>query len=93
VAFPGISTAGAIILKISHGYQVSETEEDPLVTLAETTINEFSMAIRPGGFVVDFLPWCAYSTIVPSNTRATSSNTLIFTSEVYPRLATGNGIP
>jgi hypothetical protein len=74
MALTGISTAGAITLKISHGYQVSETEEDHLVTLAETTMNEFSMAITPGAFLVDFLPWCAYSTIVPSNAPATSSN-------------------
>jgi hypothetical protein len=55
----GISTAGAIVLKISHGYSVSETGKDPLVTLAEKTIEEFSLSTAPGGFWVDFLPWRA----------------------------------
>jgi len=34
----GVSTAGAITLKISHGYTVSETETDPFVTLAGKTV-------------------------------------------------------
>jgi hypothetical protein len=55
----GFSTAGAIILKITHGYQVSENE-DPLIALAETTMEEFSKAVVPGAFLVDFLPWRAY---------------------------------
>jgi hypothetical protein len=60
IAFFDISTAGAVILEISHGYQVSETEEDSLVTLAQTTMYEFSRASVPGTFLVDFLPWRAY---------------------------------
>jgi hypothetical protein len=67
VALTGISTAGAIILKISHGYQVSETEGDPLVTLAETTMHEFNKAATPGTFLVDSLPWRVYPIIVASN--------------------------
>ncbi|KAF8514282.1 cytochrome P450 [Gautieria morchelliformis] len=53
-------TAGAIILSISHGYDVSDSQEDPLVTLAELTVDEFSMAVAPGAFLVDFLPWLKY---------------------------------
>ena len=52
-----ISTAGAITLKISHGYTVSETGADSFVTLAEKTLEEFSLATTPGAFLVDFLPW------------------------------------
>jgi hypothetical protein len=56
---PGLSTAGAIILSISYGYDVSETQRDPLVTLAESTMDEFSVVVTPGAFLVDFVPWCA----------------------------------
>lgn len=51
------STAAAIVLKISHGYTVLETERDPFVTLAETTLEEFSLSTAPGAFLVDVLPW------------------------------------
>jgi hypothetical protein len=51
------STAGAIILKICYGYSVAKEGNDPLVVLAGQTMEEFSLAFRPGVFMVDFIPW------------------------------------
>lgn len=56
------SAAGAVILSITYGYDVSDTpgNPDPLVKLAKTTVEEFSLAVAPGGFLVDFIPWCTW---------------------------------
>lgn len=48
-------TAGAIILRISHGYQVKETD-DPFVTLADVATEQFSLSTAPGGFLVNLIP-------------------------------------
>ncbi|KAK0501168.1 cytochrome P450 [Armillaria luteobubalina] len=48
-------TAGAIILQISHGYAIQE-ESDPLVKLAEETMDQFSLSVAPGGFLVNLIP-------------------------------------
>jgi len=48
-------TAGAIILRISHGYEVKETE-DPFVELADHATEQFALATAPGGFLVDLIP-------------------------------------
>jgi len=48
-------TAGAIILLISHGYEVKETN-DPFVELANQATEQFSIATAPGGFLVDLIP-------------------------------------
>ncbi|TFK43282.1 cytochrome P450 [Crucibulum laeve] len=57
-------TAGAIILRISHGYEVRE-ENDPLVELADKATAQFALSTAPGGFLVDLIPilrhipaWC-----------------------------------
>ncbi|KAF8639642.1 hypothetical protein AX17_000907 [Amanita inopinata Kibby_2008] len=55
-------TAGAIILRISHGYEVKENN-DPFIELADKATEQFSLATVPGGFLVDFLPALRY---VPS---------------------------
>jgi hypothetical protein len=52
-----ISYVRAVILKISHGYDVSP-ENESLVTLADKSAEEFSEAARAGAFLVDILPWC-----------------------------------
>lgn len=49
------STAGVIILKISHGYEVRE-ENDPFVDLADQALQQFSASTAPGAFLVDLLP-------------------------------------
>jgi hypothetical protein len=51
------STAGAIVLRISHGYEVQE-KDDPFVALADKANGEFSIASTPGAFLVDTFPAC-----------------------------------
>ncbi|RDB20518.1 hypothetical protein Hypma_012422 [Hypsizygus marmoreus] len=48
-------TAGAIILRISHGYEVKENN-DPFVELADKATEQFSLATAPGGYLVDVIP-------------------------------------
>ncbi|KAF8803765.1 cytochrome P450 [Phlegmacium glaucopus] len=48
-------TAGAVILRISHGYEVKE-DNDPFVGLADQATEQFSLATAPGGFLVDLIP-------------------------------------
>ena len=48
-------TAGAIILRISHGYEVKE-KDDPFVTLADEATVQFSLSTAPGGFLVNLVP-------------------------------------
>ncbi|PPQ65600.1 hypothetical protein CVT26_000549 [Gymnopilus dilepis] len=52
-------TAGAVILRITHGYEVKETN-DPFVELADKATEQFSLATAPGGFLVDLLPALRY---------------------------------
>ena len=49
--------AGAIILRISHGYHIQE-ERDPFVDLADTAVDQFSRSTAPGAFMVDIIPAC-----------------------------------
>ncbi|KAG0702315.1 cytochrome P450 [Suillus ampliporus] len=48
-------TAGAIILRISHGYEVKENN-DPFVDLADRALDYFSWSTAPGAFMVDIVP-------------------------------------
>ncbi|KAJ7480162.1 cytochrome P450 [Mycena galericulata] len=48
-------TAGAIILRISHGYEVKEGA-DPFVILADIALEQFSLSSSPGGFLVNLVP-------------------------------------
>lgn len=48
-------TAGSVILRISHGYEVQEGI-DPFVELADQATDQFSLATAPGGFLVDLIP-------------------------------------
>ncbi|KAG2141303.1 cytochrome P450 [Suillus clintonianus] len=51
-------TTGAIILRISHGYEVKENN-DPLIDLAERAMDQFSRSTAPGAFMVDIMPFLA----------------------------------
>ncbi|KAG6860518.1 hypothetical protein C0995_010298 [Termitomyces sp. Mi166 len=53
--------AVAIILRITHGYEVQEN--DSFVALADTVSDQFSLATVPGKYLVDTLPFLRY---VPS---------------------------
>ncbi|KAJ3755986.1 cytochrome P450 [Lentinula raphanica] len=48
-------TSGSIILKLSYGIEVQE-ENDPFVTLIERANDNFSLATKPGAFLVDVFP-------------------------------------
>jgi len=52
-------TAGAVILKISHGYQVQD-DNDPFVNRAEKGMTLFGQLIKPGNFLVDIIPALKY---------------------------------
>ncbi|KAG1792192.1 cytochrome P450 [Suillus plorans] len=51
-------TATAVILRISHGYEVKEND-DPFVDLAERVMAEWSRATAPGAFMADVVPFLA----------------------------------
>lgn len=52
------STAGAIILKISHGYTIKPHGGDPFVDLADEVLDVFSSTLVPGAYLVDVFPVC-----------------------------------
>ncbi|KAG1883945.1 cytochrome P450 [Suillus subluteus] len=49
-------TAGAIILHISHGYEVKENN-DPFVNIADHAVDQWSRATAPGAFMADVVPF------------------------------------
>ena len=53
------STAGSLILQMSHGYVVQEGS-DPYVDLVELAVDQFSQVSRAGAFMVDFVPSLRY---------------------------------
>jgi hypothetical protein len=55
LCLPSDRTAGSIILKISHGYDIRE-DGDPIVQTVETALEQFSVATSPGAFLVDVFP-------------------------------------
>lgn len=52
-------TAGAIILKLSYGYEILE-DEDPLVELVDRAMKQLSEVTTPGAFIVDVFPLLQY---------------------------------
>jgi len=48
-------TAGAVILSISYGYEIQETN-DPFVELADQATTQFSVSTAPGAYLVDLIP-------------------------------------
>jgi cytochrome P450 len=52
--------AGAIILKIAYGYTIEPFKPDPLVTLADEALEQFSQATVPGTWLVDVIPFLRY---------------------------------
>ncbi|KAL1860863.1 hypothetical protein Plec18170_001377 [Paecilomyces lecythidis] len=49
--------AGAVILKISHGYTIEPHERDPLVDLVTEAMDQFGQAAVPGAWLVDLIPF------------------------------------
>ena len=54
---PFSSATGGVILKITYGYDVQDSN-DPLVNIAEAAVRGFSDASVPGAWLVDILPLC-----------------------------------
>ncbi|RYO97634.1 hypothetical protein DL764_007271 [Monosporascus ibericus] len=52
--------AGAIILKMAYGYTVEPHKEDPLVSIADKGLSQFSAAFVPGAWLVDTIPILRY---------------------------------
>ncbi|KAG2158981.1 cytochrome P450 [Suillus bovinus] len=48
-------TTGAVILRISHGYEVKENI-DPFIDLADRALYQLSVVTAPGAFLADVLP-------------------------------------
>ena len=48
---------GASILMITHGFEIAE-KRDSFVELAEEAMESFSSVVRPGSFLVDWIPAC-----------------------------------
>ncbi|KAF7301611.1 hypothetical protein MIND_00726600 [Mycena indigotica] len=76
-------TAGANILRISHGYEVKENN-DPFVQLAEQATEQFSLATAPGAFMVDILPalrhlprWAPVGWRIKANAWSATLNQLV----------------
>ena len=88
-------TAGAIILRISHGYEVKE-HQDPFVDLADRAVEQFSTSTAPGAFMVDVMPACKVglsaqrSCLIPCPQWLTSrTGSPVLDSKPRP----GNGMP
>lgn len=52
--------AGAVILKITYGYDVEPHGNDPLIDLAGKTMEELAGAGVPGRYLVDVMPFLDY---------------------------------
>ncbi|RYP52908.1 hypothetical protein DL768_002004 [Monosporascus sp. mg162] len=52
--------AGAIILKMAYGYTIEPHEEDPLVSIADRALSQFSAAFVAGAWLVDTIPILRY---------------------------------
>lgn len=50
--------AGGIVLKIGYGYTIEPHDRDPLVDLADKAMEDFSSALLPATWAVDFIPLC-----------------------------------
>ncbi|CAG8247576.1 unnamed protein product [Penicillium olsonii] len=53
------TAAGAFILKITYGYNIEPHLSDPLVSLADLALQQFSASVVPGAWLVDMIPFWA----------------------------------
>ena len=80
-----LRNAGAIILKMAYGYNVTD-EEDGLVELVDQAVQGFNAASVPGAFLVDSFPACMlYHNLMVHNS-------LVSCSTMAPRLASRHGM-
>ncbi|CAG8011876.1 unnamed protein product [Penicillium olsonii] len=50
--------SGGIVLKIGYDYTIEQHDRDPLVDLADKAMEDFSIALLPATWAVDFIPMC-----------------------------------
>ena len=50
-------STGAVILKLTYGYEMEPSGNDPVLTVTEEGISQISTAAQPGAFLVDLLPF------------------------------------
>jgi hypothetical protein len=81
-------TAGAIILRVSYGYKVEETD-DPFIKISDKAMEEFSLSASPGAFLVDIFPACNQ---VVSSVSKTLTKVLIC-SAPHPILVSRSWLP
>ena len=75
-----LSTIGAILLRMSHGYITQTDGQDPLINLIQTASKDFYQATKPGKWFVDILPFCG---CLSSSLTSTDS---FVNSKIYPLL-------
>jgi hypothetical protein len=50
------SNAGGVIMGVAYGIE-DESENDRYITVAERALKGMAMGAKPGGFLVEFLPF------------------------------------
>lgn len=77
-------TAGTVALKIAYGYQNENNEFKQIVKDTEDALRMFAIAALPGVFLVDTLPFCAFSV------SRTSLRGLLLTRQQYASFRLGS---
>ncbi|QRV90645.1 cytochrome P450 family protein [Ceratobasidium sp. AG-Ba] len=70
-------TAGAIVLKLTYGYEVKDNN-DRFVQLADRTMDMFSVVSTPGAFLVDSFPLLNYIPWAPFKSKAKAWSKLLW---------------
>ncbi|KAG8671934.1 hypothetical protein FPOAC1_005192 [Fusarium poae] len=52
--------SGSIMLRILYNYETDPSQNDHIVSMANTVMEEFSQATSPGAWAVDLIPWLKY---------------------------------
>ncbi|KAI0260543.1 cytochrome P450 [Gloeopeniophorella convolvens] len=52
-------SAGSMIMFVTYGYEPKE-KDDPIINIAESTLESFSLLVEPGAYMVDFIPLLKY---------------------------------
>lgn len=50
-----------MLLKLTFGYEIQEEGEDHFIQLQEHLMDHATELTAPGAFLVDVIPFCAYS--------------------------------